>query len=150
MVTTFRLLVTGSRTWTDRDTIDAALTRAWRAAGSPPDAVLVVGRARDGADRFAEECWTARGLLVDPFPAHWKRADGTLHRGAGHERNQRMVDSGASMCVAFHDLCVLPGCHPKPPHGTHGTTDCVARAKRAGIPVAHYLSPRLRAARDPW
>jgi hypothetical protein len=55
------------------------------------------------------------------------KADWTTHgKGAGPLRNQKMVDLGADIAVAYmHE-------------GSRGTADCVARAKKAGIEVLLY------------
>lgn len=87
------MLVTGSRTWTDRDTIRAELARVW----GDGDAVLVVGACPVGADALAEGCWRAWGGRVERHPADWARHG----RAAGPRRNAAMVAAGAEVCVAF-------------------------------------------------
>jgi hypothetical protein len=60
------------------------------------------------------------------LPGHRRRrpnGGGTYCPTAGNYRNQNMVNTGADVCVA------APG------PGSTGTTDCIRRAKRAGIPV---------------
>ena len=44
-----RILVTGSRGWTDRDVIHDALSDYWREIDCPADAVLVSGACPTGA-----------------------------------------------------------------------------------------------------
>ena len=48
-----RVLVTGSRTWTDTSALRDALAAAW----GDGSAVLVTGACPRGADRLAEACW---------------------------------------------------------------------------------------------
>ena len=88
-----RVLVTGSRTWTDATTIRDALASVW----GHGDAVLVSGGCPHGADHLAEAYWTHWGGRVERHPADWDR-DG---RGAGFARNADMVAAGADVCLAF-------------------------------------------------
>lgn len=108
-----RILVTGSRTWTDNTLIAHHLGRA---AQLLPAAVLVHGDAR-GADRIAAAIWTRWRLPVEAHPADWER-DG---RAAGHLRNALMVRFGARLCLAF-----IRDHSP-------GATACADLAERAGI-----------------
>ncbi len=110
----YRVLVTGSRHWSDRDAIERGL----RSVGDEPSAVLVHGAA-PGADTIAAEVATAMGWDVEAHPADWD-AHG---KAAGPRRNQEMVDAGADTCLAF----------PLPE--SRGTWDCLRRAERAGIRV---------------
>ena len=88
-----RVLVTGSRTWTDATTIRDALASVW----GHGDAVLVSGGCPHGADHLAEAYWTHWGGRVERHPADWDR-DG---RGAGFARNADVVAAGADVCLAF-------------------------------------------------
>jgi hypothetical protein len=119
----FRVLVTGSRDWTDSATIEAALTVA--AAHAPAGRVLVLvhGDAR-GADRIAAHHAARTGWRVEAHPARWDR-DG---RAAGYRRNAAMVAAGADLCLAFirdHSA---------------GATQCADLADRAGIRTRRYLT----------
>lgn len=114
-----RILITGSRKWTDRHTVEVAIrreiiSRRW----SIPDVVVVHGGA-SGADACAHVSAVTMGLQVEEHPADWK-AEG---RAAGPLRNQRMVDLGADVCLAF------------PLFDSRGTYDCIRRAEGADIPV---------------
>lgn len=113
----FRILVTGSRHWADRYTVEVAIRRAVLRSGTT-EAVVVHGGA-DGADACAGVSAVAMGLREEIHPADWK-AHG---KGAGPIRNAAMVALGADVCLAF----------PMP--GSRGTWDCVQRARAAGIPV---------------
>lgn len=113
--------MTGSREFTDWRTIMGALIGA--RAGSEEVPTVVHGCAR-GADFLAAQsarklCWN-----VEDHGAHWDRHG----KAAGYIRNAEMVDAGADVCLAFFQ------------HGAknRGTTDCVSRARAAGIPVREF------------
>jgi hypothetical protein len=136
-----RVLVTGSRRWTDAEALHAALLECWYDAMElGADDITVVHGAAPGADTLADLWAIAHqglGVLVERHPADWsacaadcgpghrrRRRDGSEYcPTAGHRRNQLMVDLGAAVCVAL----------PLP--GSSGTWDCVRRAELAGIDV---------------
>ncbi len=136
-----RVLVTGSRNWTDRDAIARALMAQYREYGP---LTVVHGKAKRGADAIADQwCTHVRGLgydvVAEPHPADWERpcTQYCRHRPrtrdgrpycpvAGNLRNQEMVDLGAAVCLAF----------PLP--DSRGTIDCMNRADKACIPVDNY------------
>ena len=118
-----RVLVTGSRTWTDHQTIYAALDA--EAAGAPDGIVLVHGGCPTGADEIAEQwsrtSWAVR-LTVERHPADW-----TTHGDrAGPRRNTEMVALGADVCLAFIR------------NSSPGATHTAGEAERAGIPVVRW------------
>ena len=116
-----RILVTGSRDWTDRDTIVGALADAWRDLGGEP--VLVQGECHlGGADLIAKQVWQTWGLPVESHPAEMG-PDGHV---LGPKRNAHMVSLGADLCLAF----------PLP--SSRGTRNCMRLAREAGIPVRVY------------
>ena len=115
-----RILVTGSRKWEDRAVIRDALLYHWTDLGSRRDTILIQGECpAGGADKIAKEFWETGGMPVIGFYAG-RSKDGKF---LGPERNQRMVDFGADVCIAF------------PLGDSVGTWDCIERAKKAGIPV---------------
>nr|WP_296764188.1 hypothetical protein [Rhodococcus sp. (in: high G+C Gram-positive bacteria)] len=117
-----RILVTGSRDYTDRDAVREALLFHWKDLGSRLDTVLIQGECQHGgADLFAKECWLKGGMPIEGYyAAKDPNKPGWL---LGPERNQKMVDSGADICIAF------------PLEDSRGTWDCINKAKAAGIPV---------------
>lgn len=120
-----RILVTGSRDWTDWRALTDALIETGGSTMNP-DVTVVHGGAR-GADMMADEIAETRGWLREPHPADW----GRYGKAAGPIRNQEMVDAGADVCLAFY----LPGLPCK------GTSDCDRRAVKAGIPVTRIGVP---------
>lgn len=121
-----RLLVTGDRDWTGRKAMKAAFQLLELDYGKA--VTLIHGDAR-GADRMAEslfiELGFEGGLLV--YPAEWDK----YHFGAGHIRNQLMLDHGKPDIVfAFHDDL----------SNSKGTKDMVKRSLNAGLIVQLYNS----------
>jgi hypothetical protein len=118
---TRRVLVTGSRDWTDPAPIFRALYYQRMIAGDA-GMIIVHGDCATGADAIADR-WGRQfypdTVLVEPNPADWKH----WGKAAGPMRNQLMVDLGADVCLAF----------PFP--NSRGTRDCIERARAAGIPV---------------
>lgn len=119
---TARILVSGSRAWSNfDDMIRDALAKA--VVDLSGDVVVAHGNA-GGADRHADRAARLLGLRTEPHPARWR----TEGKAAGPLRNQRMVDLGADLMLAF-------------PRGeSRGTRDAMARARAAGIPAEVYES----------
>jgi len=116
-----RILVTGSRNWTD----EQAIVRALALLGAERDratTVIVHGDCPTGADAIVKRLAEEVGIPHEPHPADWKK-HGTA---AGPIRNQEMVNLGADVCLAF-----FLG-------DSRGTRDCRRRALRAGIKVVSY------------
>ena len=66
-----RLLVTGSRSWHDRDVMERALIEAWSELSGAGPVVLVHGGAR-GADEMAEVFWQFAMLPIEVHRANWR------------------------------------------------------------------------------
>ena len=137
-----RILVTGSRSWTDRYTIMTAIERPTIDAFSRGDTVLVIHGDAGGADRIARNVvrgWHADGWPIDEhaMPAKWAECapDCPPHRRtravgvatycptAGHRRNAEMVNLGPDLCLAFVR------------DNSRGATNCIGLAQAAGIPT---------------
>ncbi|MGP3914357.1 DUF2493 domain-containing protein [Nonomuraea sp. 10N515B] len=138
---TYRILITGSRTWDDEQAIRDAIAFIVSQHG-PENVTIVHGACPRGADAIADRIATAwTGLTAEQHPADWAtctpacppRPHRRTARGgytycplAGHHRNQRMVDLGADLCLAFIR------------NSSPGATDCTHRARAADIPVKEW------------
>lgn len=127
--TSLRILVTGSRNWTNLDCVLAAI--AWAAdkfEAHSHDVVVVHGAARglDAAAAIQAQCL---GMNTEAHPANWD----LYGKRAGALRNQEMVDAGADIVLAF------------PLGESIGTWDCIRRAYNAKLDVAVFDTNGLRA-----
>lgn len=127
-----RIIVSGSRTWSDRDTIYRALNGVCEEfdlnyppdeyGNTMPDAskiVVVHGACPTGADFIADEWCIGNFFTAERHPAEWER----LGRAAGMIRNREMADLGADLLLAF------------PAGRSPGTRGMIREAERRGIPV---------------
>ena len=111
----FRLLVSGSRTWTDAEIIRMELETI---ADKYKNVVLVSGHAV-GADRIAEDIAVCLGWVVEIHEPDW-----TLNgKSAGFKRNTAMLESDVQAVLAFHK------------DGSSGTADAIKKAKERKIPT---------------
>lgn len=128
-----RILVTGSRHWTDAATIRTALTTTWRRHGRP--ITVVHGACRTGADPTAN-AWAhehaLHGIHVEAWPANWARHG----RAAGPLRNIAMLNSAPGGNPITEVLAFPLGDSP----GTRGT---IHAAHTRGIPVTEWTGPQI-------
>lgn len=115
-----RILVCGSRDWTDGLTIRDVLATFWSQGPT-----IVHGAAR-GADRIAADVADGLGFPTEAHPADWDRNG----RGAGYLRNHEMVRSGIDRVIAFR-------CDGK----SNGTDSTIHMAEKLGIRVT-VITPR--------
>ena len=120
-----RVIVCGSRGWTDRAPIINRLAEL----PDPGSVTIVVGYdpTKDkpsGVDRIAYQEAQKAGLQVEAYPA-----DDFIVRGkvggdrAPLERNKHMASLGADLCIAFHD------------GRSTGTAHMMTQARNMHIPV---------------
>ena len=120
-----RILITGSRDWTNIETISAAIMGAAEADGCTPDMVTIVHGGAIGADSMAAEYAEKNGYNIEEHPVVW-RPYGIYNPRAGLARNSDMVNLGADACLAFIR------------NGSRGASDCARKAEAAGIPTSRY------------
>lgn len=142
-----RLMITGSRTWVDKDRMWHVLDRIvdnyieiFKERFIAEGLVLVSGHAK-GADALAEWWFQAKYPLEQPelWRAEWKKYGGR----AGIIRNTAMVDSTPDSCVAFIMDCENEHCSKPGLHGTHGATHCSDYADLMGIATSRFYGGRL-------
>jgi hypothetical protein len=132
-----RILITGSRTWTQRKPIHEALTVEAIQARSSRDQLVVIHGGANGADSVAEAAvrrlWQAGWPITsDVYHAQWK----LYGKRAGSMRNELMVAQKPDLCLAFIHPCAEAGCRRKPKiHDSHGAGNCIALVAKAGIPT---------------
>lgn len=114
-----RLLVTGSRDWTDRAAIERELTRYYQRG-----VTIVHGDCPTGADAIADHAAVEWGWEVERHPADWN----THGKAAGFIRNKAMVGLGADLCLAFIK------------NGSRGATMTADLAEKAGIRTLRFTA----------
>lgn len=132
----FRILITGSRDWTDEQAILDAIIDAAADKYAPEQVTIVHGACPTGADALADRIARRLGCKPERHPADWQACTAECRHGlrrtrdgreycpqAGHRRNQEMVDLGAHVVLAFQR------------NQSRGTQDCVDRARAAGLTV---------------
>lgn len=110
----FRILITGSRTWDNVGLITHVLNHYTLY----DNVTLVSGHCPRGADAIAEKLARAYGWQLELHPANWKRHG----KAAGFMRNEKMAQLGADVCLAF--------IRQESPGATH----CLRMARTRGIP----------------
>lgn len=123
-----RVIVTGSRKWSNAQAVYDELWAAYRKYGP---FVLVHGSCSTGADAWAHHWYemvgSQMGCEEKPYPANWDywRERGNV-KAAGPTRNARMVADGADLVLAF-----------PLPEGS-GTQHTIRLAEEAGIEVRRF------------
>jgi hypothetical protein len=132
----YRILVTGSRDWTDDTAIGEALSEVIRPVWHDRGVVIVHGGCPTGADRMAHEWADVFGVAVERHRAEdhgpWPRC--------GPLRNRHMVSLGADVCLAFIGPCTSTRCRRPGPHPSHGASGCADLAEQAGITVRRFTA----------
>lgn len=149
MVTTTRILMTGSREFDDRNVALAGLLSASALLGVPAggQSVSLVHGAARGADTLCAEIAEELGWGTEPHPAQWQTHTAQCppaHQGqstckmAGHRRNAEMIATAPELLIAFPTQRQGSG-------GSRGTWGCAEAGVRAGLPTfivwAHRLFP---------
>lgn len=113
-----KVVITGSRSWTDYRTIRRRLQRL------PGDTLIIHGAAR-GADSLAQKAAEYHMLRTEVYPADWER----YGKRAGYIRNAFMLDQKPDLVLAFWD------------GESKGTLHTMKEAQRRGIPVEVIRDP---------
>lgn len=109
-----RILVCGSRTWTDGQRIYEALKRFLH------EDVLVIDGGANGADKLGHEAALGLGFRTVRFHANWHK----YGRRAGVLRNEKMLNEGQpDLVMAFWD------------GASRSTAHMIDISKRAGVRV---------------
>jgi hypothetical protein len=118
-----RVLVTGSTQWTDADAIRREL------AALPPDSVILHGDCT-GADALAGKVARELGLAVESWA---KNADDYRRYGkaAWKRLNERMLESGVALVLAFHPELHRPG-------KARGSRHVMELAERRGVAIRGF------------
>ncbi|TES86921.1 DUF2493 domain-containing protein [Candidatus Aerophobetes bacterium] len=115
-----RVLICGSRNWTDEETIEDYIKTL------PPQSVIIHGNCK-GADKIAQRLALKHGHSEIPFKAKW----GKNGRKAGPIRNREMLDKGdPDFVVAFNDDI----------QSSKGTKDMIRLTLSRGIPYEVKIS----------
>jgi len=96
---TYKLIVAGSRSWTDYELMRAKLREFWQQV-VPKDAagIEIVSGAAPGADELGEKIAQMNGVPCKQFPANWD----LFGRSAGYRRNEQMANY-ANGAIVFWD-----------------------------------------------
>ncbi len=114
-----KVIVCGSRRWTDSRTIWRVLERL---ADHHPEVEIIHGAAR-GADTIAGEVGVALGFKVTAVPAQWEK----FGKAAGPMRNKEMLGMAPDLVYAFR-------CRGE----SNGTDNMIKIAKKAGVAIGIY------------
>lgn len=115
----YRILFTGSRTWTDFELVERHILEL---ASEQTDPICIHGHCPSGLDRFVDMICAQYNIPVERHPAEWNK----YGRSAGQKRNAEMVKLGADECVAY-----IKDASP-------GATKCSEMAEKAGIPTFRH------------
>lgn len=125
-----RILVTGSRDWTDSPALMGAIMYELLYVNEP--VTIVHGACPTGADFMADEFASLAQTLVERHPADWN----TLGKRAGFVRNAEMVALGADVCLAFIK------------DESKGATHTADLAEKAGIRTVRYVASTVAVGAD--
>jgi hypothetical protein len=127
-----RLLVTGSRNWTDTVKLSWGLGLAIGWLNVPLDELSIThGACPEGVDLMTDRLASIYGYDIKRVPADWAR----YGKSAGHRRNAEMAADRPlhDLCVAFIAACDQANCNQPGLHGSHGARGCAFQAEKHGI-----------------
>lgn len=119
-----KVLVCGSRNWTDGDHRRDRLVRERLSQQDVLGALVIHGNAK-GVDSLAEHVCANNGVHTAIFKPRWEK----YGRGAGPLRNCAMLDLKPDLVIAFTT-------------GSPGTQHTINEARKRGIPVEVHGTER--------
>lgn len=140
------VIVTGSRTLQNPTEVMRELAVVHRAHTI---STLISGHCGQGPDLYAEDFAKMNGIQQILMPAPWRSARGIL---SGFDRNERMLDLAMMLTkrrpqlLAFATRCTEfpPKCTIEKNHITHGTRDCILKARELPIDIKLYKDETLK------
>lgn len=114
---TFRVIIAGSRSFTDYDRLQALCDNILSKKSRTHEIRIISGTAR-GADTLGERYAQERGYNLQRFPADWLQ----YGRAAGPIRNRQMADNADAL------ICFWNGHSP-------GARNMIETANKKGLPV---------------
>jgi hypothetical protein len=136
--------VTGARAYKSALTVSEKLSEVH---AKNPIQILLSGHCNQGADLYAEDWAKLNGVQQIWIPAAWRQG-----LGAGFARNGLMLDIAMGLTkpnlprlLAFPSKCTLmaPKCANTKLHMSHGTADCIRKAKNLPIRIHRYPDETL-------
>src|SRR5688572_9923400 len=118
-----RVIVTGSTLWSDA----AAIRRELRKL---PSGSTIIHGDSDGVDALAGQVAVELGLVAEAFakePDDYQR----YRAGAWKRLNERMLESGAELVLAFHPELYQP-------KGARGSKHMIGLAQKHGVEVRGF------------
>jgi hypothetical protein len=125
-----RILITGSRDWTDQSIIEEAISQVIYDNHNLDDEIVIVHGGAVGADMIAGRFALANDIRHEMHVPDWNKhlpdckpwcLEQRRCKRAGMVRNSKMVRLGADVCLAFIR------------NGSPGASGCADMAERAGI-----------------
>lgn len=136
----YRVIVTGSPTWTDQPAVHCALGRSWTDATAVSRHLVVVHCRASGAGRIAAQ-WvkgmTAAGVPGVSAAAH-SAPNGAHTDGPCGTAAPRHGE--AAECLVFAEQCRRYDCQQETSHPEHGPSNCGDLAEAAGIVTRHWAN----------
>ena len=135
-----RVLVTGSRDWTNVSLVAQALDSALALLQVPitvQDTMTLIHGDAKGLDSMAAQVTAHRGWKIESYPAQWNlhtaqcpawHQDLATCKMAGHRRNHEMIALNADLVIAFPTGDESSGL-------SRGTWGCARAAMNAGLPT---------------
>jgi hypothetical protein len=138
--------VTGARTYKSALTVSEKLSEVH---AKNPIQILLSGHCNQGADLYAEDWAKLNGVQQIWIPAAWQSMHGMA---SGFMRNLLLLNVTMEIAkpsmprlLAFTSRCMLmtPKCPNQQIHMTHGTADCVRKARDLPIRIHRYPDETL-------